>query len=89
MKPKHLTFLWHNLENNTSNTVQWETRARTPQEAWDNHVKGYLIAIGSCEDPQLTMVFKGLVEVIDEWTPLRAATKEELKQSIEKQYHGK
>ena len=83
MKPKHITFLWQNLENNTTNTIQWETRARTPNQAWDDSVKPHLISIGSCSDPQLIMVFKGLVEIIDEWKPLRAATKEEIQKALE------
>jgi hypothetical protein len=94
MKPKPITFLWVDMNGSTGalNILQWQTTRRTIREAFqdaseflvarwkDKHrdPESYLFEL----EPRLVYAFKGLPELLDPEKPLRAPTKEEIKQLI-------
>jgi hypothetical protein len=84
--PKQLTFLFQDTVTNTMNTLEWETRDRTIEDAWDN------VVIFLCRRHNVVhellqvsrfakiMTFEGLCKVLDESKPLRRATPQEVRE---------
>lgn len=60
------------------NTLEWETSHFSIEGAWET-AEMFLIDRNPSPDPKLVMVFDGLVKVLDESTPLRQPTLDELK----------
>jgi len=81
MKPKTLTFVWRDMTRHTINTIQVSTPRRSTMEAWEEARALLLRRIEGC-DPEHLLTLRGLPEVLDDHQPLRAPTKEEIRQLL-------
>ena len=85
MKPKELTFIWQDMDNNTHHLLHWRTTRRTVAEAWEDAEKTLSERHGELPEFvtgrfQLLQVFRGLVEPMDENVPLRKPNVKDLRE---------
>jgi hypothetical protein len=88
MKPKAITFLYHDSALQKAHLVQRKTLCRTVRESWEETMR-FLEKHWGMEDQFATAnrfsmicAFKGLISWMDETEPLRKSTEEELKSIV-------